>query len=372
MVGITHPGQGGDRWRYYKCCGREPVCPSHQPRCTRPNVRADDLDAAVWSHIRRLLDDPATLAEQFESFARPASEATSTPHSGERKVEVQLRRLDREEVRLVDAYQAEVIDLDELRERRQRIQERRQVLITSAAEQEKLHSSRQEARAVWRELAAFCERIRSRLEQLDPLEKQRILQLLVERIIVGEDTLEIRHVIPLRALKSESPEGAMPCGRSGRSDAEGASPERPEVRLRTDRVGTAPVLDDEQRRRLVIELLAALGADLESWLATLGAAAFGLGQLVEGRDTREVLGQSLAAVASLLRLGPGSLFGSRIDGGWGLWRGGRRRVVEGVGDQERLIGVESFGPRAVESTEEEIEAMLELLVLVPGPLQDVE
>src|SRR3712207_3084110 len=28
-------------------------------------------------------------------------------------------------------------------------------------------------------------------------EKQSILQLLIERIIVGEDTLEIRHIIPL-------------------------------------------------------------------------------------------------------------------------------------------------------------------------------
>ena len=137
-------------------------------------------------------------------------------------------------------------------------------------------------------------------------------------------------------------------------------------------VGAAPVLDDEQRRRLVIELLAALGADLDPWLATLGAAAFGLGQLVEDRDAREILGQCLAAVAALLLLGAGFLFGSRIGGGRGLWRGGRRRVVEGVGDQQRLIGVESFGARAVEAAEEEIEPMLEFLVLVPGPVQDVE
>ena len=91
-----------------------------------------------------------------------------------------------------------MIGLDELKERRQQIQHRRQILITHAAEQEKLHASLQEAQAVWQELTTFCERIRSRLVQLTPLEKQRILQLLVERIIVGEDTLEIRHVIPLR------------------------------------------------------------------------------------------------------------------------------------------------------------------------------
>jgi site-specific DNA recombinase len=235
MIGVSHTSKGGGCRRYYKCTGREPVCPSHQSRCTRTNVKVDDLDAAVWGHIRRLLDDPATLSDQFESFIRPAGENMDSP-AGDRKVDVQLRRLDREEVRLVDAYQAEVIGLDELKERRQQIQSRRQILIAHAAEQEKLDASLREAQAVWQVLSTFCERIRSRLDQLPSHEKQRILQLLVERIIVGEDTLEIRHVIPLRSLKSESPEGAIPCGRSGRSDAEGASSEQPEVRLRTDRV----------------------------------------------------------------------------------------------------------------------------------------
>jgi hypothetical protein len=39
---------------------------------------------------------------------------------------------------------------------------------------------------------------------------------------------------------------------------------------------------------LVIELLDALGADLDPELATLGAAAFDLGQLVEDRDARVI------------------------------------------------------------------------------------
>ena len=75
-------------------------------------------------------------------------------------------------------------------------------------------------------------------------------------------------------------------------------------------VSAAPVLDDEQRRRLVIELLAALGADLDPGLATLGAAAFGLGQLVEDRDTREILGQPLRPWPRRFFLVPGVASGS--------------------------------------------------------------
>ena len=53
-------------------------------------------------------------------------------------------------------------------------------------------------------------------------------------------------------------------------------------------------------------------------------------------------------------------------------RGGHSRGVKGVRDQERLIGIETFGAGAVETPQEQVEPMLELCVLVPGLPQDVE
>ena len=46
-------------------------------------------------------------------------------------------------------------------------------------------------------LKTFCRRINARLDDAAFEVKQAILQLLIERIIVREDTLEIRYVIPL-------------------------------------------------------------------------------------------------------------------------------------------------------------------------------
>ena len=40
--------------------------------CPQPRAKVDELDAAVWDHVRRLLDDPATLLAQFEDRARQA------------------------------------------------------------------------------------------------------------------------------------------------------------------------------------------------------------------------------------------------------------------------------------------------------------
>ena len=72
-----------------------------------------------------MLDDPTTLAAQLEERARQAEALDADAHAAGRKCEAQLRRLDREEQRLLDAYQAEAIDLGELKQRREQIRERR-------------------------------------------------------------------------------------------------------------------------------------------------------------------------------------------------------------------------------------------------------
>jgi site-specific DNA recombinase len=170
-----------------------------------------ELDAAVWEHVRGLLDDPATLLAQFEAAAHPAGEPA------EDRTEVQLRRLDREERRLLDAYQAEAIDLAELKARRQQIEARRRALVAGREQQARLRAEREAAGRVYHDLAAFCARLRARLDGASVEERQRVLQLVVERVIVGADTLEVRHVIPLR------PPGPGP-------QPAGGPPARPEPR----------------------------------------------------------------------------------------------------------------------------------------------
>ena len=100
--------------------------------CPQPRPRAEELDAAVWDHVKRLLDDPSTLAAQFEERARQADALDADARAAGQKWEAQLRRLDREEQRLLDAYQAEAIELDELKQRREQIGSRKHTLSMHA------------------------------------------------------------------------------------------------------------------------------------------------------------------------------------------------------------------------------------------------
>jgi site-specific DNA recombinase len=240
MFGVTHHATAGrPQYRYYQCHGKDCVCRDRERRCPRRRVKADELEAAVWAHVEALLNDPATLLEQFEAFARQADAQKTSDRAEERKWEGQLRRLDREERRLLDAYQAEVIDLAELKERRHQIAVRRQLLTAQREQLARLQGQRQAAQEIWADLKSFCERVRGRLTGATLAEKQQLLQLLIERVIVGEDTLEVRHVIPLRRLKPEALALTPPDGPTEGSGPDEVLPQEAGERLRSDGVDDA-------------------------------------------------------------------------------------------------------------------------------------
>ena len=255
MFGITYPAADGQLpHRYYKCHGKDCVARDRERPCPQSRAQVDELDAAVWGHVKGLLNDPATLLEQFEACARQADIEQTNDSAEQKKWQGQLRRLDREEQRLLDAYQAEIIELEELKARRQQIALRRQTLAAQREQQTRLLAERQAAREVWADLKAFCDRIRGRLEDATLAEKQQLLQLLIERVIVGEDTLEIRHVIPLRRQKSPASGPASPDDPSGGSVPTGSRPEAGDERLRSD--GVSPTNLAATRREVVIDRIA--------------------------------------------------------------------------------------------------------------------
>ena len=198
MHGVTYKATERQPERcYYKCAGKDPILSAREHKCTQRPAKARELEEAVWEHVKGLMGDPERLLAQFEGFARSASENAEEEHAEAKKFEGHLKRLSREETRLVDAYQAEIVELAELKERREKIAERRKALTARYEQRAQLRQRADQAREVLEDLEAFCRRINARLGEATFEEKQAILQLLIERIIVGEETLEIRHVIPL-------------------------------------------------------------------------------------------------------------------------------------------------------------------------------
>jgi site-specific DNA recombinase len=196
MVG-TWSAQGG---RY--------ICALRYPRyapgaCTGRSLSATLLEARVWEHVKALLSDPAVLRTQYEhGRGDPAVDVRAEQERV--RLERKLATLDREVTRLIDAYQAEVIDLTELAERRRRIDDHGRMLRERVREIEQQRSERTAELRLLEGLETFCTSIREAMEEPSFTVQQKVLQLVVNRIVVEDHQVIIEHVVPTGPVRLQT------------------------------------------------------------------------------------------------------------------------------------------------------------------------
>jgi site-specific DNA recombinase len=185
------------RISYYRCIGQDGwrhvggrVCGSHP-------VRADGLDSLVWSEVRRLLEDPALVRAEIDR--RLAALRTEYPATKRRDaLERDLARADAAIGRLIEAYQEQLISLEELRARMPRLRKRQSTL---RAQLDALDAELHDAETYLQladTLEGFLGRLTDGLDRLDIAGQQRILRLVVREVLIGgdDDKITIRHSIP--------------------------------------------------------------------------------------------------------------------------------------------------------------------------------
>jgi len=185
------------RISYYRCIGQDGWRHPDGKRCGSRPVRADEIDPLVWAEVRRLLEDPAPVRAEIDR--RLTALATEHPAARRREtLERDLTRAEQATARLIEAYQEQLISLDELRGRMPTLRTRQSTL---QAELDGLNAELHDA-AAYLKLAdtidSFLGRLSDGLDQLDIAGQQRILRLVVREVLVGgdDDTVTIRHSIP--------------------------------------------------------------------------------------------------------------------------------------------------------------------------------
>ena len=129
---------------------------------------------------------PPYQPHEQQGACQHSQQLFSQEQAAAQQLEVRLQRLGREESRLLDAYQAGVLALDELAQRRPLLEQRRRALVAQREQQGRLRQERARGQAVLTELTTFCERIRARLSEASFEDRQAILQLLIERLAVPQ------------------------------------------------------------------------------------------------------------------------------------------------------------------------------------------
>ena len=182
---------------YYKCIGSDSWRKLGGPVCDNGRfIRQELLDQIVWTEVIRLLEEPALIHQELDR--RLAAARTSDPTAKrEQSLQRELTHVGKGIERLLTAYQEGLLSLEQLRERMPALRHRQQTL---SAELQAI-ADRTNDRAAFLRLAetltAFLARLRSAAETLSVIERQKIVRLLVKDVLVGEDTITIRHSIPI-------------------------------------------------------------------------------------------------------------------------------------------------------------------------------
>ena len=183
------------RLYYYRCLGSDDYRYEQGRVCSNPPVRQDYLDEVVWNHVTALLTDPQLIHAELErrlEELRAASPITAQKAQLERE----LRRTERAIHRLVEAYQEELIALDELRRRTPELRKKATSLQAQLDALEAQAVDRERYLQLAENLEGFLARLSQAARSSSIPERQRVLRLLVREVLVGPERVVIRHSIP--------------------------------------------------------------------------------------------------------------------------------------------------------------------------------
>ena len=113
-------------------------------------------------------------------------------------------RLEKAINRLLDAYQAELVTMNELRPRLKDLRKRQQSVQTELRQIENLEHDNDRYLKLANTVTGFLGKLQTRANTLDIADRQRIVQLLVKEIMVDDDTITLKHAIPITETRTPS------------------------------------------------------------------------------------------------------------------------------------------------------------------------
>ena len=156
----------------------------------------------MWEAVADALQSPDILVQEYQR-RRSQNERAGGLETKEKQVDLALRRVKNQEDRLIDAYKNEAIELARLKEEMGKLKARRESLQKERRELQRLRQEQVRGEDALVRLEAFCERVSQGLENLSFEERQKLLRLLVDRIVVDGQQVRIEAVIPLQGRAPE-------------------------------------------------------------------------------------------------------------------------------------------------------------------------
>jgi site-specific DNA recombinase len=176
------------RYLYYRCCGT--MRDRHHGRrlCEAAMVRADRLEAAVWSDVRGLLLEPGRLEAEYQR--RLAGEGPAAPRPGTTLGKL-IRQVKQRLSRLIEMYADGHIDKPEFQNQMEVSKQRLSELEAEAEAVADEERQRQELRLVLGAWESFRGEVQEGLDHCDGATQRRIIRALIKAIEVDATGVRI-------------------------------------------------------------------------------------------------------------------------------------------------------------------------------------
>jgi DNA invertase Pin-like site-specific DNA recombinase len=167
-------------------------------RCRSRLTPAGQLDELVWSDLCEVIREPQLIALELERAWGGSwlPEELAARRESLRKARAGLQQ---QVERLTEAYLGGVLDLMEYERRRREIEGRAEAFASQERELGQQVGRRRELAGMVAGVEDYCRRVSEGLAGASFEQKRRLVELLIDRVIVTEEEVEVRYVIPTSA-----------------------------------------------------------------------------------------------------------------------------------------------------------------------------
>ena len=193
---LSSTGLARGAYHYYICSGRSDTLRTAKgERCTARYIPAGKLDVLVWQDLCNILADPDLITQELKR-AQAGEWLPQALHAQRKTIRQALARLERQQNRLLEVFLAEIIMREEFERKRQELEQTKNGLEQQLRQLDLQAQQQMDTLELAKNIQAFCQRIQPTLSGLDFDQRRQLVELLIDCVVVDNEKVEIRYVIP--------------------------------------------------------------------------------------------------------------------------------------------------------------------------------
>ena len=187
----------GGRYSYYVCSTKcDARLRAQDIRCpTLHNAPTQQLDELVWQDLCAVIGHPENTIRALQR-AQSGRWLPQSVQAQRHSLQHSLAHLTRQEERLLEVYLGAVIERAEFERKRAEIHQKKQALQTQQRQLDAQTNKHKTLADMATSIEVFCRQIEKGLDQATFAQKRQLVELLIDRVLVNDEQVEIRYVIP--------------------------------------------------------------------------------------------------------------------------------------------------------------------------------